>query len=142
MQSQTVPLQSDSSPVRIVIAAVQSAFRALLRGQLESETHFHVVGAASDTRAALALTRRLKPHILVIECALNRELSIHRSSESCRETTPPAFGIVVIVETPRIEDIVEALELGARGIVLRASLPIAWKTGLSSILAGQYWVED
>jgi DNA-binding NarL/FixJ family response regulator len=123
------------SPVRIVIAAVQSTFRALLRGQLESETDFHVVGAASDTRAALALTRRLKPDILVIECALNRELSIHRSS-------PPAFGIVVIIETPRIEDIVEALELGARGIVLRASLPIAWKTGLSSILAGQYWVED
>ena len=94
MQSQTVPLQSDSSPVRIVIAAVQSAFRALLRGQLESETHFHVVGAASDTRAAVALIGRLKPDILLIECAMNRELSIRGSP------APLAAGIVVIIETP------------------------------------------
>ncbi len=36
----------------------------------------------------------------------------------------------------------EALELGARGVVLRASLPLVWKTGLNSVLAGQYWVED
>src|ERR1035438_6375021 len=119
MQSQAVPLQSDSSPVRIVIAAVQSSFRTLLRKQVESEAHFHVVGTASNTRAALALLRRLKPDILLIECALNRELSIHCSSE------PPAAGIVVIIETPRIQDIVEAFELGARGVVLRASLPLA-----------------
>src|SRR5665213_559920 len=133
MQSQAVPLQSDSSPVRIVIAAVQSSFRTLLRKQVESEAHFHVVGAASDTRAALALIRRLKPDILLIECALHRELSIHGSS------TPPAAGIVVIIETSRIQDIVEAFELGARGVVLRASLPLVWKTGLCSALAGQSW---
>ena len=136
MQPQPVPSQPDSSSVRIVVAAVQSSFRTLLRKQLESEAHFHVVGAASDTRAALALIQSLKPDILLIECALNRELSIHFSSQ------PPAFGVVVIIETPRIQDIVEAFELGARGVVLRASLPLVWKTGLSSILAGQYWVED
>jgi two-component system, NarL family, nitrate/nitrite response regulator NarL len=136
MPSQAAPLRSDSSPVRIVIAAVQSSLRELLRKQLESETDFRVVGVASATPAILALIRRLKPDILLIECSLNRELSIHRTSES------PATGIVVIIETPRIQDIVEAFELGARGVVLRASLPLAWKTGLRSVLAGQYWVED
>jgi DNA-binding NarL/FixJ family response regulator len=95
-----------------------------------------VVGAASDTRTTLALIQRLKPAILLIECALNRELSLRSSS-----ATPDA-GVVVIIETPRIQDIVEALELGARGVVLRASLPPVWKTGLRSILAGQYWIED
>jgi DNA-binding NarL/FixJ family response regulator len=48
----------------------------------------------------------------------------------------------VIIETPRIQDIVEAFELGARGVVLRASLPLVWRTGIQTILAGQYWVED
>jgi DNA-binding NarL/FixJ family response regulator len=136
MQPQPAPLQSDSSPVRIVIAAVKPSFRTSLRKQVESEAHFRVVGAASDTRAAVALIRRLKPDILLIECAMNRELSIRGSP------APLAAGIVVIIETPRIEDIVEAFELGARGIVLRASLPLVWKTGLRSVLAGQYWVED
>jgi len=136
MHSQTVPLKSESSPARIVIAAVESSFRTLLRKQVESEAHFHVVGAASDTRTALALVRRLKPDILLIECALNRELSLRSSS------APPDAGIVVIIETPRIEDIVEAFELGAKGVVMRGSLPPVWRTGLRSILAGQYWVED
>jgi two-component system nitrate/nitrite response regulator NarL len=136
MPSEAVQLQSESSPVRIVTAAIQSSFRTLLRKQLESEAHFHVVGAASDTRTALALIRRLKPDIILIECALNRELSIHCSSAR------PDVGIVVIIDSPRIQDIVEAFELGARGVVLRASLPPVWRTGLRSILAGQYWVED
>lgn len=133
-------LPVDSSPVRIVIAAVQSPFRELLRRQLESEPRVQVVGDAPDTRTACVLTRRLKPDILLIECALNREFSA-RCSLSQRKSKYAA-GVVVIIETPRIQDIVEAFELGAKGVVLRASLPLVWKTGIQSILAGQYWVED
>ena len=140
MQPQSVPVQFESSPVRIVIAAVQSSFRDLLRRQLESEPRVEVVGDASDTNTACTLTRRLKPDILLIECALNREFSMRCSS--WRSNSGAVAGIVAIVETSRIQDIVEAFELGARGVVLRASLPLVWKTGFQSILAGQYWVED
>jgi two-component system nitrate/nitrite response regulator NarL len=140
MPSQAVPLLSDPSPVRIVVAAVQSSFRGILRAQLESEPHVQVVGDAYETRAALTLTQNLKPDILLIEFALNRELSMLSSSE--RSDAASAAGIVVIIETPRIQDIVEAFELGARGVVLRSSLPLAWRTGFQNILAGQYWVED
>jgi len=140
MPSQAAPLQPESRLVRIVIAAVQSSFRELLRKQLESEPRIQVVGDASETRAALTLTQRLKPDILLIECALNRKLSMLPSSG--RSDTGPAAGIVVIIETPRIQDIVEAFELGARGVVSRSSLPLSWRTGIQSILAGRYWVED
>jgi two-component system nitrate/nitrite response regulator NarL len=99
-----------------------------------------VVGDASDTRAALALTHRLNPDILLIECGLNRELATQRSFGS--RISSFTADIVVIVETTRIQDVVEAFELGAKGVVLSASLPCIWGTGLQSILAGQYWVED
>jgi two-component system nitrate/nitrite response regulator NarL len=140
MQPESMPLQPDLIPIRIVIAAVQSSFRELLRRQLESEPRVQVVGDASDTRTAFTLTRRLKPDILLIECALNREFSMLCSSN--RSNSGSAAGIVAIIETPRIQDIVEAFELGARGVVLRASLPPLWRTGIQSVLAGQYWVED
>ncbi len=139
MQSQSVLLQSDANPVRIVIAAAQTPLRELLRRQLEAEPHVQVVGDASDTSTACALIRRLKPDILVIECALNREFSVRCSR---RSNPRAATGIVVIIETPRIQDIVESFELGAKGVVLRGSLPLVWRTGIQSILAGQYWVED
>ena len=137
---QSAPLHSDSSPVRVVIAAVQSSFREHLRGQLEAEPRIEVVGDAPDTRSAHTLTRRLKPHIVIIESTLNREFSMLCSSG--RNTPGSTAAVVVIVETPRIQDIVEAFELGARGVVLRAALPPLWRTGIQSILAGQYWVED
>jgi two-component system, NarL family, nitrate/nitrite response regulator NarL len=140
MQSQSVLLQSDSTPVRIVIAAAQAPFRKLLRRHLEAEPQVQVVGVASDTRTACTLTRRLNPDILVIECALNRKFSECYSSR--RGNSGYATGVLVIIETPRIQDIVEAFELGARGVVLRGSLPLVWRTGIQSILAGQYWVED
>jgi two-component system nitrate/nitrite response regulator NarL len=140
MQLQSFPLQPRSSSARIVIAAVQSSFRELLRARLESEPLVEVVGDTSDHRAAHAMTRRLKPDILLIESALNREFSILCSSGQSNSRS--AAGIVVIIDTPRIQDIVEAFELGARGVVLRTSLPVLWSTGIQSILAGQYWVED
>ncbi len=135
-----MPAQSDPTPIRVVVAAVQPSFRELLRSQLESEPRVHVVGDASDTRAVCTLTRRLKPDILLIECALNREFSALCSSVRGNSGSPA--GIVAIIETSRIQDIVEAFELGARGVVLRASLPPLWRTGIQSVLAGQYWVED
>jgi DNA-binding NarL/FixJ family response regulator len=139
MQSQSVLLQSDANPVRIVIAAAQTPLRELLRRQLEAEPQVQVVGDAFDTRTACTLIRRMKPDILVIECALNREFSVRHSSR--RSNSGSVTGIVVIIETPRIQDIMEAFELGARGVVLRGSLPLVWRTGIQSILAGQYWVE-
>jgi two-component system nitrate/nitrite response regulator NarL len=136
----TEQLESGSGPVRIVIAAVQSSLRELLRKQLECEPWVQVVGDASDTRTACPLIRRLKPDILLIESNLNRELSMRCPSRA--SDTASTAGIVVIIETDRIQEIVEAFELGARGIVLRASLPPLWRTGIQSILAGQYWVEN
>lgn len=140
MQPQFTPLQCAPTPIRIVIAAVQSSFRELLRNQLESEPQVQVIGDAPDARTARALTRRLKPDILVIEYALNREFATRHSSGS--SASGSLTGIVVIVETARIQDIVEAFESGAKGVVLRAALPRLWRTGIQNVLAGQYWVED
>lgn len=137
MQLQSI---ADSNPMRIIIAAAESPLRKTLRRQLEREPRLQVVGEAPDSRLAYALTRRLKPDILLIEAALNREYATHSISHS--GTSASTIGIVVLLASADIQHIVEAFELGARGIVLKASLPHAWRTGMQSVLAGQYWVGD
>jgi two-component system nitrate/nitrite response regulator NarL len=127
---------ADSNPIRVVIAAEHSPFRNALRGQLEREPGIEVVGEAPDGRMARDLTRRLKPDILLIECALNREFAIDRSNSGLDTS------VVVLVATAEIQSIVEAFELGARGVVLKSSLPRAWGVGIQAVLAGQYWVGD
>jgi DNA-binding NarL/FixJ family response regulator len=112
----------------------------LLRRQLESEPQVEVIGEAPDSIAAYSLTRRLRPDILVIECGLNREFSNY----CARDRTSgydSATCVIAIAEERRIQDIVEAFDLGARGLVVRGSLPLAWKAGIRSILAGQYWLD-
>jgi two-component system nitrate/nitrite response regulator NarL len=137
MQHESV---ADSNPIRIVIAAAQSPFRKILRMQLEREPLVQVVGETPDSLGARALTRRLKPDILLIEAALNREFAAQ--SLLARSPSSPRTGIVVLVAAAEIRNIVEAFELGARGIVLSASLPNAWQAGMQSVLAGQFWVGD
>lgn len=127
---------ADSTHARIVIAAEQSPFRDTLRGQLEREPGIQVVGEAPDSRVACDLTRRLKPDILLIECALNREFATGWSSPG--NTTC----VVVLVAIAEIQNIVEAFELGARGVLLKSSLPRTWGIGIQAVLAGQYWVGD
>ena len=134
--SRPVLSAADSNPIRIVIAAEQSPFRDTLRGQLEREPGIQVVGEAPDSRVARELTRRLKPDILLIECALNREFA--RNWSTSEHTT----GVVVLVAVAEIQSIVEAFELGAKGVVLKSSLPRTWGVGIQAVLAGQYWVGD
>lgn len=108
----------------------------MLRAQLEKEPQVLVVGEAHDLRGTDALVRRVRPDILLIECVLNREFSRKKRASAAATT------VVVLVETAEIEEIVEAFELGAKGVLLKASLPQEWRRPLQSVLSGQYWVEN
>jgi DNA-binding NarL/FixJ family response regulator len=132
--------ESNPNPVRILIAAPQPSLIALLRRRLESEQQIEVVGVAADSNAALALTRSLAPDILLIASDLNREY--WALCASGRNHAPSNVRVIAIIESIRIQDIVEAFEFGATGIVLRSALPQLWLPGIRNVMAGQYWVED
>jgi len=125
---------TSATPVRIVVAAAEETFRNSLRAQLEREPRFQVVGEASDSRVARRLTNRLTPDLVVIECDLNRDFASNRS-----ESQP---AIIVLVTSTDPHHIVEAFELGARGVVLKTSLPGEWGSGIERVIAGQYWFAD
>jgi two-component system nitrate/nitrite response regulator NarL len=71
---------------------------------------------------------------VVIECDLNRDFAASRS-----ESQP---AIIVLVTSADPHHIVEAFELGATGVVLKASLPPEWGPGIERVIAGQYWFAD
>ena len=130
----------DSGPIRIVIAAAQVSLRQGLRRQLESEPRIEVVGEAPDGRMARMLIRRFKPDILLIDCALNRVVRL--TPALARRTCASTTGVVVLISTARTQNIIEAFELGAKGVLTGECLPRHWKTGIQSILAGHYWVAE
>lgn len=125
--------------VRIAIADGYAMFRAALRKLLESEPSFRVVGEASDGIEAADIVRKRKPHILLLELALPRRTGL----EALREiySSPPLTRPLLLVGTVNEEELMEALLLGAYGLVLKTAAAALLLKGIRAVMAGEYWLE-
>jgi two-component system nitrate/nitrite response regulator NarL len=124
--------------IGILIADDHPIFREGLRKLLEAEPGFRVLGEAVDGEQTLELARRLKPKILLLDIRMPKLSGL----AVLRELKTSAGQIRTLVLTAALEkdQIVEALQLGARGIILKHSATGVLFEGIRCVLAGQYWV--
>ena len=128
-----------SQNIRIVIADDHPIFRDGLRRLLEAEPGLKVIGEASDGNDAVKLARQLKPDVMLLDLAMPRQPGL----EALRDlSTGGANGVKVILLTAAAEkhQIVEALQLGARGVVLKDSATQLLLKSIHTVMAGEYWV--
>jgi DNA-binding NarL/FixJ family response regulator len=126
--------------VRILIADDHPIFRDGLRRLLEAEEDLQVLGEAADGAEAVKLARQLKPDILLLDLAMPK----HPGLEALRDLSvaPGASPVRVILLTAAAEksQIVEALQLGARGVVLKDSATQLLLKAIHTVMEGEYWV--
>jgi DNA-binding NarL/FixJ family response regulator len=128
-----------SQPIRILIADDHPIFRDGLRRLLEAEPGLKVIGEAQDGAEAVRLTRQLRPDILLLDLAMPR----HPGLEALRDlSVGSGNGVRVILLTAAAEkhQIVEALQLGARGVVLKDSATQLLLKSIHTVMTGEYWV--
>src|SRR4030095_329026 len=111
---------ADETPqhIRIVIADDHPLFRDGLRNLLESNSQFEVIGEAGDALSAVNAVRNLLPDILLLDLAMPRA-SGRETRRLLSSAQVPTKTIVLTAAIGRIET-VQAVQLGARGVVLKA----------------------
>jgi len=129
---------SRSQMVRILIADDHALFRQGLRRLLEEERGFRVVGEAADGMQTLECVQELKPDVLLLDLSMPRRSGL----EILRELETLGHRVLTIVLTAHIEksQIVDAVQHGARGIVLKEFTADVLMESIRTAIAGHYWI--
>jgi len=128
-----------ATPIRVLIADDHPVVRIGLRNMLQADAHIKVIAEAKDGVEALHMVRTLRPDILLLDLAMPKMPGL----EALRELTTDNADTRTIVLTGQIDkrQILEALQLGARGVVLKDAAIAHLSACIRAVMQGQYWLE-
>lgn len=126
--------------IRVVIADEHTIFRDGLQRLLELEEDFEVVGQAADGFEAVALVLRHQPSILLLDLDLPRMSGLEVLGELAPQPTTVTRCILLTSAIPR-RKVIEALEAGACGVVMKESATQLLLNAIRTVAAGSYWVD-
>ena len=131
-------MKTGAKSIRILLADDHPILRDGVRMLLRSEPGFEVVGEAGDGPEAVALAERLSPDVLLLDLAMPG-MSGLRVLEEIGRRRLPAKSIILAAAITR-ETTVAALELGARGVLLKEAATPMLFTCIRRVAAGEYWI--
>ena len=108
--------------ITILIADDQTLFRECIKDLLENEKDFKVVGEAGNGPEAVALARKLKPDVILMDIKLPQMDGIAATRAVRRES--PETNVLILSSYEDDAHVTEAIQAGANGY-LSKMLPVA-----------------
>lgn len=124
---------------RIVVADDHPVVRMGVRAIVMGEPDLEVIGEASNGKEALEQVALLKPDILLLDLQMPQLPGL----DALREITDlDDLRVRTILLTSKIDqrEILEALQLGARGILMKESVASDLITCLRAVMLGDHWL--
>jgi DNA-binding NarL/FixJ family response regulator len=127
-----------AKPIRIAIADDHTIFRDGLRRLLELEPDMQIVFECANGQEALAGIGLHQPDLILLDLAMPRSSGLHFLREFARNPQPARVLLLTAsIEKPQV---VEALRLGARGVVMKDSATQLLIKAIRAVMKGEYWV--
>ena len=123
--------------IRIVIADDHPLLRKGLREVIEEDSSLHVVGEAVDGDTALEQIERLRPDIVVADIGMPRRdgLALVREMQARKLTA----GVIFLTLHSDAGLFNQAIDLGAKGYILKDSALTAIVDAIKAVASGQHF---
>lgn len=120
--------------IRVVLADDQALFRAGIRMVIDSQPDLEVVGEASDGREAVAVVRRTRPEVVLMDIRMPVMDGIAATAELLADPRPPR---IVMLTTFDLDDAAAgAIRQGASGFLLKDADPEFLLAAVRTVHAG------
>src|SRR5262245_21713834 len=134
-----VQQRAEDRTIRLLLIDDPAMVRVGIKLLLESQPDMKMICDAGNGDAAVALTLQLKPDVLLLDMAIPRGIAmdvLRRLAETHTDTRT-----IVLTASIETDGIVEAIQLGARGVVLKESAAEHLFKAIRMVMAGEYWVD-
>lgn len=126
-------------PIRLIVADDHPVVLQGLQSLFASQTDLVVVAACTSGEEALRAVRQHRPDVLVLDLRMRDVdgLAVLRALKS----EASSVGVVILTAEIDDEQTLEALRLGAAGIVLKELAPRLLIESVRKVHAGERWIE-
>lgn len=121
--------------ISVLLVDDHSLVRRGFRRILEDENDMNVVAEATSGREAVQLAKRLKPEVILMDCALQGESGINAAREILASFPETA---VLMLSMHSEETLVrQSLEAGARGYILKNAADLDLASAVRRVMEGE-----
>jgi len=130
----------ERSSIKVLIADDHAVFRDGLRKLLEGADDISVVGEASNGNQCINMLGKFKPDILLLDLRMPEKDGLAVLTEVNFESLPTRVIVLTAAEDDR--DVVRAMRLGARGVVLKQSASDLLLKSIRQVHDGEIWLDN
>jgi len=127
-----------SHAIRVAIIDDHTLFREGMGLMLNLEPDMSLVGEASTVEEGLTVIARTRPDLVLLDLRLAQARGVDVLARLATAAVAPR--VLVVTAFPEEGDIVEAIRLGARGIVLKDATRQVMVSAIRAVCAGQTWL--
>src|SRR5437879_3688573 len=126
--------------IRVLMADDHVIFRTGLRKLLATEDDIKIVGEASNGGDCIKMLAKLKPDILLLDLRMPDKDGLAVLEEVNFDQLPTQVVVLTAAEDDR--DVVRAMRLGARAVVLKQSATELLVKSIRKVQGGEIWLDN